>query len=135
MLPVLFPVHPRTARMLEQFGLHNRPAEDPRLTLIEPLGYIDFLNLQMNAKLVMTDSGGIQEETTVLGVPCMTLRKTTERPITVREGTNVIVGDDAQRITEEAANILDSGGKGGRCPELWDGRAAERIVRMLATDS
>ena len=85
----------------------------------------------MNAKFVMTDSGGIQEETTVLNIPCLTLRNTTERPITLTQGTNVLVWNDSERIIEEAFKILDGKGKRGNCPELWDGKAAERIVKIL----
>ncbi|MCK4830576.1 UDP-N-acetylglucosamine 2-epimerase, partial [bacterium] len=99
---------------------------------IDPLGYLDFLNLEINAKFVMTDSGGIQEETTALNVPCLTLRETTERPITIAQGTNTLVWNDTERIVEEAFRILEGKGKGGNCPELWDGKAAGRIVSVLA---
>ena len=98
---------------------------------IEPLGYLDFLNLEMNAKLVLTDSGGIQEETTVLNVPCLTLRDTTERPVTITQGTNVLVGNILERIIEEAHKIIDGHTKTSRCPEYWDGKTAERIVNIL----
>jgi len=104
----------------------------PDLRVTEPLGYLEFLNLMANARLVLTDSGDIQEETTILGVPCLTLRKNTERPVTVTQGTNTIVGCDPERIVTEALAILDGGGKAGRIPELWDGRAAERIVNVFA---
>ncbi len=97
----------------------------------EPLGYLEFLNLMANARLVLTDSGGIQEETTILGVPCLTLRENTERPVTMTQGTNTIVGCDPRRIVTEALTILDGKGKTGRVPELWDGQAAERIVKTL----
>jgi UDP-N-acetylglucosamine 2-epimerase (non-hydrolysing) len=100
--------------------------------IIDPLGYLDFLQLMMNCKFVMTDSGGIQEETTALNVPCLTIRSTTERPITVNEGTNVLVGSDTRRIVDEALKIIDIGGKKGGCPMFWDGRAAERIVSILS---
>jgi len=101
------------------------------LRVTEPLGYLEFLNLMSKARLVLTDSGGIQEETTILGVPCLTLREYTGRPVTVTEGTNTIVGCDPGRIVTEALAILDSEGKAGRVPELWDGRATGRIVDIL----
>ena len=103
----------------------------PDLRVTEPLGYLEFLNLMANARLALTDSGGIQEETTILGVPCLTLRENTERPVTVTQGTNTVVGRDPERIVTEALAILDGRNKGGRVPELWDGRAAERIVNVL----
>jgi UDP-N-acetylglucosamine 2-epimerase (non-hydrolysing) len=131
-LPVIFPVHPRTRKNIEAFGLAEASDAD-RVSYIEPLGYIDFLRLEMDARFVMTDSGGIQEETTALGVPCLTLRNSTERPVTVTEGTNILVADDRDRLLAEALKILDGGGKSGTVPELWDGRAAERIIGILAT--
>jgi len=106
----------------------------PDLRVMEPLGYLEFLDLMANARLVLTDSGGIQEETTILGVPCLTLRENTERPVTVMEGTNGVVGSDPQRIVSETLAILNGEGKAGRVPELWDGRAAKRIVEMLCKD-
>src|SRR5680860_692261 len=123
-LPLIFPVHPRTKSNLQRFGLI--PASG--ITLTGPLSYMDFLNLWKDAKLVLTDSGGLQEETTALGVPCLTLRHNTERPITVDEGTNVLLGTEPSAILREAYNILDGGGKTGKRPPLWDGRAAERYV-------
>jgi UDP-N-acetylglucosamine 2-epimerase (non-hydrolysing) len=127
-LPVIFPVHPRTRKMLEEFGI----AVDPRkVRLVEPMGYLDFIHLEKHARLVLTDSGGIQEETTVLGVPCLTLRENTERPVTLSEGTNVLVGNDTDRILEEAQRVLDGGKESRRVPELWDGKAAERIVKII----
>jgi UDP-N-acetylglucosamine 2-epimerase (non-hydrolysing) len=104
----------------------------PDLRVTEPLGYLEFLNLMANGRLVLTDSGGIQEETTILGVPCLTLRENTERPVTVTEGTNRIVGNDPERIVTETLAVLSGKGKAGCVPELWDGRAAERIVEKLA---
>lgn len=133
-LPVVFPAHPRTRKNITKFEF-SQILEDRRILLIEPLGYLDFLNLEMNAKFVMTDSGGIQEETTVLSIPCLTLRNTTERPITISQGTNVLVWNHAEKIVEEASKILDGRGKTGNCPELWDGKTAERIVEILATGS
>ncbi len=125
-LPLIFPVHPRTANRLKQFGITPK-----RLRLTEPLGYLDTLNLMAGATMVLTDSGGVQEETTVLGVPCLTLRNNTERPVTITEGTNTLVGQKRERILEEAAKILAGQGKRGRAPKYWDGRAAERIVQCL----
>ena len=125
-LPVVFPVHPRTRAAIERL-LGGR---GPALRTCEPLGYLDFLRLMSDARLVLTDSGGIQEETTVLGVPCLTLRENTERPITVTEGTNLVVGTDPERVKAEAKKILDGHGKKGGCPDLWDGRTAERIAEL-----
>jgi len=122
-VPVLFPVHPRTRARIE-----NAP---PELHLVEPLGYLEFLALQRKAKLVITDSGGVQEETTFLGVPCLTARENTERPITVTCGTNILVGRDVERLRSEARAILGGNAKRGSVPELWDGRAAERIANIL----
>ena len=106
----------------------------PEILLTDPLGYLDFLRLMADARLVLTDSGGVQEETTVLGVPCLTLRENTERPITVTQGTNQIVGRDPDRIRAETRRILAGEAPAGRVPELWDGGAAERIVAVLARD-
>jgi UDP-N-acetylglucosamine 2-epimerase (non-hydrolysing) len=128
-LPVIFPVHPRTAARLKesQFAVDNVEG----LRLVEPLGYIDFLALQASAKLVLTDSGGVQEETTALGVPCLTLRENTERPITITQGTNRLVGSDPAAIVGAARSVLKDGLNGRKRPELWDGRAAERIFDVL----
>jgi UDP-N-acetylglucosamine 2-epimerase (non-hydrolysing) len=126
-VPIIFPVHPRTQERLVQAGI----AHHPQLLLTPPLGYLDFLCLLSNATLVFTDSGGIQEETTALGVPCLTLRENTERPITVSEGTNILVGTDPGKIVAAARKILAGEIKFGRLPALWDGRAAERIVKIL----
>jgi len=124
-LPLIFPVHPRTAARMKEFGLTSK------MKMIEPVGYLDALCLLTNATLVLTDSGGVQEETTVLGVPCLTIRENTERPVTVTEGTNTLVGPHRDRIVAEARNILAGRVKRGRAPALWDGRAAERIVQCL----
>jgi UDP-N-acetylglucosamine 2-epimerase (non-hydrolysing) len=130
-IPVLFPVHPRTRNRMVEFGLDRRLNEYGDIRLAEPLGYLDFLQCMANSRFVLTDSGGIQEETTVLGIPCITARENTERPITVTEGTNVVVGRDARKLLEEAHKVLDGGGKQGRVPDLWDGGASVRIVDVL----
>ncbi len=129
-IPVLFPVHPRTRASIGAL-LGGR---EPALRLVEPLGYLEFLGAMAEARLVLTDSGGIQEETTVLGVPCLTLRENTERPITVSEGTNTLVGSDPATIRAEVRKILDHGGKRGCIPEGWDGQAARRIADVLERD-
>jgi UDP-N-acetylglucosamine 2-epimerase (non-hydrolysing) len=129
-LPVVFPMHPRTAAALAG-RLGGRRL---RLRVTEPLGYLDFLGLMADAKLVLTDSGGIQEETTVLGVPCLTLRDNTERPVTASQGTNRIVGSDPEVIRAEVQKILAGADRGGRIPELWDGQAARRIAEVLERD-
>jgi UDP-N-acetylglucosamine 2-epimerase (non-hydrolysing) len=128
-LPLIFPIHPRTQANLDKFGI-KLPGS---IVTIKPQPYMAFLNLFKDARLVLTDSGGLQEETTALGVPCLTLRENTERPITVAAGTNVVVGTSPERIVAEAESILRGQGKTGKRPELWDGRAAERIVEILAT--
>ena len=129
-LPLVFPVHPRTAKAIEEhLGGHT-----PRIRMTEPLGYLDFLRLLSDAQMVLTDSGGIQEETTALGVPCLTLRESTERPITVSEGTNTIVGTDPAAIEAAIQKQLATPETTGRRPELWDGHAAERIIDVLERD-
>ena len=130
-IPVVFPVHPRTRQRLVAQGLEGSLGRCANLKLIEPLGYLDFLHCMDASRLVVTDSGGIQEETTVLGIPCITARENTERPVTVSEGTNIVVGQDADKLLEAALKVLDGEGKTGVCPKLWDGRAAERIVQVL----
>jgi UDP-N-acetylglucosamine 2-epimerase (non-hydrolysing) len=130
-LPLVFPIHPRTRKNLESFGLLDGMAALPGIILTEPLGYLDFLCLLDHARLVLTDSGGIQEETTILGVPCLTLRSNTERPVTVTQGTNQIIGSAPERILAASLEVLEGRGKEGRIPELWDGHAAERIVQVI----
>ena len=130
-IPLVFQIHPRTRKSLERFVLYTAVAQMPGLILREPMGYIDFLKLQKDARMALVDSGGIQEETTVLGVPCLTLRESTERPITVTEGTNTIVGCDREDIVAAAEKVLDEGGKTGAVPELWDGNSAQRLVDVL----
>jgi UDP-N-acetylglucosamine 2-epimerase (non-hydrolysing) len=130
-LPIVFPVHPRTRARIEEFGLDARIEKQPNLILTEPLSYLDFLKLYSNSRLVLTDSGGIQEETTALGIPCLTLRHNTERPVTVTEGTNRVVGNDPDVIRREALAALEGQNRTGRVPELWDGHAARRIVDAI----
>ena len=133
-LPIVFPIHPRTRKMVEQFGLSSYLNNGSRVQGIwttEPLGYLEFLHLNMNARMVLTDSGGLQEETTVLSVPCITLRENTERPITCEEGTNVIVGNRKDNILAAARKVLQGDIARGRVPEKWDGQAAQRIVKIL----
>lgn len=125
-LAVVFPAHPRTRRRIAEFGLNA-----DQLRLLDPLPYVEFLALQRAATVVITDSGGIQEETTYLGVPCLTLRNNTERPVTASLGTNVLVGQDVQKLRFELANILSGKAKKGRVPPLWDGHAGERIADVL----
>ncbi|MEL6185772.1 MAG: UDP-N-acetylglucosamine 2-epimerase (non-hydrolyzing), partial [Myxococcota bacterium] len=127
-VPLVFPVHPRTRQRLEAAGLDAVLETEAGVHLLEPLGYLEFLSLTSRAKLVLTDSGGLQEETTALGIPCLTLRENTERPITESEGTNIVVGVDPVRIRAEVDVILKTGGKAGKVPALWDGKAGERIV-------
>ncbi len=147
-VPVIFPMHPRTRKQVATFGLDeafmfhsalpidsaeygNNEGWIPKIHCFEPLGYLDFLQLMSHAKVVLTDSGGIQEETTVLNIPCITLRDSTERPITLTEGTNVLVHDDPQKILAEACKVLEERGCQGKCPAMWDGHTAERIVDVL----
>jgi len=126
-IPVVFPVHPRTAAAIAR----TLGGEGPRLLTTEPLGYLEFLRLMADSRFVLTDSGGIQEETTVLGIPCLTLRDNTERPVTVTHGTNTIVGSGPREIWAEVRKILDGSGKRGQVPDRWDGEAARRIVDVL----
>lgn len=133
-LPIVFPVHPRTRKRLEDLGLgrlFGMPPPARGLWACEPLGYLEFLHLNQHSRMVMTDSGGLQEETTALGVPCLTLRPNTERPITCSEGTNQLVGNDPQAIRNAARKVLNSAPPNGRVPELWDGHAAERVAEVL----
>ena len=133
-LPILFPVHPRTRKTIAELGLSERVASIKELRTVEPLGYLDFLNVSSSARLVLTDSGGIQEETTALGIPCLTLRENTERPITVEMGTNVIVGTDTTKIVAAANAALNGSAKKAlRQPPLWDGQTSERILNALET--
>ena len=128
---LVFPVHPRTAQCIEQAGL-RRILEQANIVTLPPLGYLEMLGLMKDARVVLTDSGGIQEETTALGVPCITLRENTERPITVDEGTNTIVGSNATQIREAYDAVIATGGKTGRIPPFWDGKAALRIAKIIS---
>lgn len=130
-LPLVFPIHPRTRARVKDAGLDSLLARG-RIGLTEPLGYLQLLGIMEKSRLILTDSGGLQEESTALGVPCITLRENTERPITVTEGTNTIVGTDKAKIRSCFDDVMASGGKAGRIPDLWDGQAAERIaIRLL----
>ncbi len=130
-IPIVFPVHPRTAKMIETFGLKEEMTTMRNLIQIEPIGYLDFGKLISNSKFVLTDSGGIQEETTVYGIPCITLRENTERPITITEGTNELAGADANKILELVNKIWQGQWKKGQIPTYWDGHAAQRIIDFI----
>jgi UDP-N-acetylglucosamine 2-epimerase (non-hydrolysing) len=129
---IVFPIHPRTRAHMEKFGLLNAIESNPNLILTEPLGYLEFIQLMSHAKAILTDSGGIQEETTYLGVPCLTFRDSTERPITVSLGTNQLLADlDPDKTYEALLKILEGQSKKGQVPPLWDGKAAERIAAKI----
>jgi UDP-N-acetylglucosamine 2-epimerase (non-hydrolysing) len=130
-IPIVFPIHPRTVQSARRHGVWKPPP--PGLRLVEPLGYLDFLKLQENALFVMTDSGGIQEESTVLGVPCLTLRENTERPMTLTHGTNRLAGTSAENILRHVRRLLDGDRPPKRVPSLWDGRSAQRLLQVLET--
>jgi UDP-N-acetylglucosamine 2-epimerase (non-hydrolysing) len=137
-IPIVYPMHPRTKKNIEKFGLlsffnesNNLSSKIRGLHIIDPVGYLDFLSLEMNAKLVLTDSGGVQKETTVFGIPCLTLRETTEWLLTVTDGTNTVVGNNPEKILEEAFKVLDGKKRVAKIYKLWDGRTAERIVNVL----
>ncbi|HYK88408.1 MAG TPA: UDP-N-acetylglucosamine 2-epimerase (non-hydrolyzing) [Acidobacteriota bacterium] len=129
---VVVPLHPRTRKNVDLFGLQSVIESAPGLRVIDPLGYIHFLGLVLEADFVLTDSGGIQEETTALGIPCITMRTTTERPVTCEIGTNILVHPEAEKLRQAIADMMDKPRKVGRVPPLWDGRAAERIAEILA---
>jgi UDP-N-acetylglucosamine 2-epimerase (non-hydrolysing) len=130
-LPIIFPVHPRTRKNMATMNLQQRIDSLARLHLIDPVGYLDFLKLQSSARIVLTDSGGIQEETTALKIPCITLRENTERPVTVEIGSNQVVGTDTKRIVDAFRAVMNGGFRASRVPALWDGKAAERIVHVI----
>jgi len=129
-LPIVFPVHPRTQACIEKAGLDDM-LNSAAITRLAPLGYKEMLGLMANARMVLTDSGGIQEETTALGVPCITLRENTERPITVEQGTNTIVGTNSEAILAAFNETMETGGKAGQVPDKWDGKAAQRIIDVI----
>jgi UDP-N-acetylglucosamine 2-epimerase (non-hydrolysing) len=129
-LEVIFPVHPRTRQKIASLGIG--PENNGHIRFLEPLPYLDFLGLQKNAAVVITDSGGIQEETTYLGVPCLTVRENTERPVTITMGTNVLVGRDTAKLSRELDRVISTGRKNNGVPPLWDGHAAERIAKVIA---
>lgn len=129
---VVFPVHPRTRKMMDDFGLTGEVQSHRGMVLCEPLGYLDFLCLLDGAALTITDSGGIQEESTFLGVPCLTMRANTERPATITEGTNTLMGFDYDKAVHEAEKVFQGKYKKGSIPEMWDGKAAERIAKIIA---
>jgi len=130
-LPLAFPIHPRTAVRLKEFGLMERLEGAPNIQCLEPLGYLDFLCLTSQAKVIVTDSGGLQEESTALGVPCLTMSPNTERPVTVDEGTSTLIGSSAEKLKEHLNQVVNGQYKRGSCPSLWDGKAAERIVETI----
>jgi UDP-N-acetylglucosamine 2-epimerase (non-hydrolysing) len=139
-MPIIFPIHPRTYNQIKAYGLEryfkfisgcNNYSIESGINCIDSLGYLDFLQLVTHSKLVLTDSGGLQEETTVLGIPCLTIRENTERPVTILEGTNVLVGTDKNKIVFEATNAINGYKKSRKIPELWDGNAAQRIIKIL----
>jgi UDP-N-acetylglucosamine 2-epimerase (non-hydrolysing) len=131
-LPLVFPLHPRTRDKLDAFGLGGQLRQAKGVLPVDPLGYLDCLCLTSQARVVVTDSGGLQEESTALGVPCLTMRENTERPVTVEVGTSTLIGSDPVKLQACLADVLEGRYRLGRCPELWDGRAAERIARILA---
>jgi UDP-N-acetylglucosamine 2-epimerase (non-hydrolysing) len=144
-MPVIFPAHPRTLKRIQDEDLgdyfvdHFVQGPEPwdsrvRIRLVSPLGYLDFLHLMSEAKVVLTDSGGVQEETTILGVPCITLRDRTERPVTLEYGTNVLVGSNPKRILREFNGVFRRGEKLNPSPRYWDGNAAKRIIKVLVDD-
>ena len=128
---ILFPIHPRTRKNISVLGLQGRIDSLPNLHLLDPIGYLDFLKLQSSSKIVFTDSGGIQEETTVLKIPCITLRENTERPVTAEIGSNQVVGTDSTRIISAYKRAMSGHWREPQVPPLWDGKAAERIVKTM----
>lgn len=132
-IQVVFPLHPRTRNNMQRFGMLEGLIANPAIIVAEPQGYLDFLNLIQDATLAITDSGGIQEETTVLGIPCITLRENTERPVTVTVGSNYLIGTDPEKILHTAKEILSGLSKKGKIPQYWDGQAGKRIIEILAS--
>ena len=134
-MPLVFPIHPRTKTRLDSFGLFEKLDSADHIKCLGPLGYNDFLCLTSQAKVIVTDSGGLQEESTALNVPCLTMRPNTERPITVTQGTSTLVGSDAAKLKLHLTEVIEGTYKKGSCPELWDGKAAERIAAILANEA
>jgi UDP-N-acetylglucosamine 2-epimerase (non-hydrolysing) len=130
-IKIIFPMHPRTKKNIYELGLSSILNTSSNLIITEPLGYLDFLKLEMNSKFILTDSGGIQEESTYFGIPCLTLRENTERPITITEGTNQIVDLNVESIVNSATDIIEGKNKKGKIPKYWDGKTAARIVKIL----
>jgi UDP-N-acetylglucosamine 2-epimerase (non-hydrolysing) len=130
---IVFPMHPRTRKMMDTFGLSDIASRIKGLIITDPIGYLDFMQLMQNAQMVLTDSGGIQEETTYLKIPCITIRENTERPVTIEVGTNILTGPNPEKILSEVQKITAGETKKGAIPELWDGKAAERIVNIIRT--
>lgn len=130
-IPVVFPIHPRTRSRMEEFGLMAKVEDIASLNLLDPLGYLDFLCLTSQSKLIITDSGGLQEESTALEIPCLTMRENTERPITCSEGTGTLIGNSSDLLRENLELVFSGNYPVGRCPELWDGKAAQRIAALL----
>ena len=130
-LPLAFPIHPRTSARIASFGLQHLLEQSAGIKVLPPLGYLEFLSLTSRAKVIVTDSGGLQEESTALSIPCLTMRENTERPITVSEGSSTLVGNDAQKLGEQLERVLKGQYNVGKCPELWDGKAAQRIAEIL----
>jgi len=130
-IKIVFPVHPRTLKNIGNFNLTGRIKSQKNLVITEPLGYFDFINLMSNSKFVITDSGGIQEETTVLGVPCITMRNNTERPVTAVQGTNILVSTDKNRIIKAADKLIKGTSFKAKVPRFWDGKASKRIVEVI----
>lgn len=127
----VFPMHPRTKKMAEKFQLYGRIESISGMKITEPAGYLEFISLMSKSKLVLTDSGGLQEETTALGIPCLTIRENTERPVTITQGTNQLVGTDRERIVQSGKEALQGQGKAGQIPKFWDGKTSARIVDVL----
>ena len=131
-LQIVFPIHPRTRSRVD--ALPENPLQSDRIVITEPTGYLESLALQQNATLVITDSGGLQEESTCLGIPCLTVRENTERPVTSTHGTNTLVGTDMDLLRQEVDKVLSGSGKAGEIPPLWDGNASERITDVVLAE-